>query len=347
MSNATNATGTCNYFMRGSLIAECSGHGTCVAEPPNEFMPNMLGRCVCDEGWQSDSDFQSATGMDCFHSKQVTNIWYTVNTVLYALSFLYTGMVLNSLKKNHGSKPGFLDKPSNKAIAVAVVFCVLRIIDAGMRIGTGFHSTNNLFVAIVHAAGGYTFWAILAASECEAFLLIVLGQAKMSGPEGEKMKKKCEQMHVLMKTLVPLAAPAYLAVIACYFVDNPETQKWFSLLYYINHFLMSYFLINRVALPVSGEFLAILNAMPNKDEKTMGLYNKVFIFNREVRNAGHFNTLSVGAMICWPMLWDAQGWQLMFAWMSCIPIVNVAAFLVHNDKGKAKIKPNTTSTTVE
>jgi hypothetical protein len=75
--------------------------------------------------------------------------------------------------------------------------------------------------------------------------------------------------------------------------------------------------------------------------------HQVFIFNREVRNAGYFNTLTVGMMICWPFLWNWQGYQLMFAWPSCVPILNVAAYLVHNttNTGGGKVSPGSTATT--
>ncbi|GMI35912.1 hypothetical protein TeGR_g12113 [Tetraparma gracilis] len=352
--SASNATASCDYFMRGQFLGECSGHGTCLPEAPNEYMKTSVGRCECDEGWLAGSDFQSATGMDCFYNEKINNTWYVVNSILWLVSLVYTSIVLRSLhaahtakKKKGKTKAPFFQGASNRAMSYAVVFCFFRLADAALRCGTGYTSANNLLVAIVHCIPGFIFWSQLAAVECESFMQIVMGQAKMAGPDGEKMKKDIEGMKKLMKTLIPLAAPAYTMVIVCYFDQNPNHQKYYSLVYYIGHFILSHVLVNRVALPVSRSFLTILDAVPNRDAKTEALYKKVFIFNREVRNAGYFNTLTTLMMICWPFLWNWQGYQLMFAWPSCVPLLNVAAYLVHNttNKGGGKVSPGSTAVT--
>ena len=56
---------------------------------------------------------------------------------------------------------------------------------------------------------------------------------------------------------------------------------------------MSYFLVNVGALPVAKAFYSILKSMPeeSQDAKTKALQAKMMILNREVGNAGHFNTL--------------------------------------------------------
>jgi hypothetical protein len=215
--------------------------------------------------------------MDCFYNEKINSTWYVVNSILWLASLVYTSIVLRSLhaahtakKKKGKTKSPFFQGASNRAMSFAVVFCLFRLADAALRCGTGYNTTNNLLVVIVHCIPGFIFWSQLAAVECESFMQvsgrrvvlgaqqaclrrrrgqqrsarsrqgfaalgrpvpltrltqIVMGQAKMAGPDGEKMKKDIEGMKKLMKTLYPLAAPAYTMIIVCYFDQNPNHQK--------------------------------------------------------------------------------------------------------------------------
>ena len=66
VSNGTFAgNATCLYFASWPDYRPCSGNGICVPGPPNEFMPDANGKCVCDEGWTGLGDMIDSRGMDC------------------------------------------------------------------------------------------------------------------------------------------------------------------------------------------------------------------------------------------------------------------------------------------
>ncbi|GMI26568.1 hypothetical protein TrRE_jg6618 [Triparma retinervis] len=220
--------------------------------------------------------------------------------------------------------------------------------DALLRASLKQHSSSNLLICLIHSIPGYIFWAHLAPGFCSQFLNIVINQAKLGGVEGEEMKKKCDKMNAVMKYLIPMSVIAYAQIYLAHFDTDPSHQKVYSIMYYATHFVLSYWLVNVVALPAASSFKKILEKMPDssKDEKTKKLENKMAIFLREVGNAGHFNTLCTAAFLFFPFLWDYQTFQLAFAWASSVPILLAASFIVMPVKrGSSKVSPNNATVT--
>mmetsp|Transcript_10374 Transcript_10374/g.20640 ORF Transcript_10374/g.20640 Transcript_10374/m.20640 type:complete len:354 (-) Transcript_10374:81-1142(-) len=339
-----NLTASCDYFMRGSIAAECSGHGSCVAEAPNEFMKNEVGKCVCEAGWRGDGDLMNAAGLDCHINDDTLAYWWLGNAFGFIFQTLFSLYCLHSAWTIQGK--AFMSKKSNKSILLAVFFGVVRVIDAFLRFALKKHAGNSLVICIIHSLGGYIFWGHLACLFCEQFLNIVIKQAKLGGVQGEQMKKKCEKMHKVMKLMLPMAVPAYGFIIVGYFDKNPSHHKVYSVIYYVAHCILSFFLVNIVALPVAKAFYVILLSMPeeSQDDKTKALQEKMKIFIREVGNAGHFNTLCTIAFMVFPFLWDCQTYQIAFAWPSAIPILCVAAFIVKPTQSR-KVAPGRRATT--
>ena len=155
----------------------------------------------------------------------------------------------------------------------------------------------------------------------------------------QAMKKKCENMHRVMKFMPPMAIPAYILIVVSNLDKDPSHHKIYSIFYFLVHFILSYFLVNIVALPVATAFYEILQAMPeeSQDAKTKALVAKMKIFVREIGNAGHFNTISTFAFMVFPFLWNCQTFQLAFAWPSVVPLMCVAAFIV-KPAAKGKVR---------
>jgi len=184
----TNVTAACDYFMRGSIATECSGHGTCVAERPNDFSSyeDDIGKCVCDDGWRGDGDMMNAAGLDCHINENFMNTWWLANGFAFFFLILFSGYCLSVAYSVQGKK--FMEKGGNQAICLSMAFAFARALDAFLRAAFKEHSGDNLFIAIVHAIGGVIFWGYLACFYCEQFLNIVVKQAKLGGAAGEVSK---------------------------------------------------------------------------------------------------------------------------------------------------------------
>ena len=164
------------------------------------------------------------------------------------------------------------------------------------------------------------------------------------GDQADAMKACMEKMHTLIRIQKFIAAPAYIIVIIEAFDRNPEHHNIYSGVYYALHCALSYYLVSVIALPVANTFYKILVSTPeeSRDDKMKALITKVFIFCREVRNAGHFNTLCTVSFLCFPFLWNCQAYQIVFAWMSAIPLLCIAAWITSPIKksGKNKVGPS-------
>ncbi|GMH71304.1 hypothetical protein TL16_g05618 [Triparma laevis f. inornata] len=287
--------------------------------------------------------------MDCHLRIDLLRTWWGVSAACFVFQACFSLWCCSNAFAVQGK--AFWKKSSNKAIMNATLFGVLRAIDGFLRFGTGDDSGNNLAIAIVHATAGWLFWGILSAQFCELFLSVVIAQAKMEkGANADAMKAKTARMHSLIKIQKFLAAPAYIVVIIEFFDRNPEHHKILSGVYYALHCFLSYFLVNVIALPVANSFYKILQATPeeSQDAKMKVLIGKVFIFCRETRNAGYFNTLCTVSFFFFPFLWNCQAYQIVFAWMSAIPLLCVAAWITSPTKksGKnGKVNPATTGHT--
>ena len=81
----------------------------------------------------------------------------------------------------------------------------------------------------------------------------------------------------------------------------------------------------------------------------MDLIKVMTIFNREIRNAGHFNSVSTFVFSLFPWVWNLQTYQMVWAWFSCVPILFMAVFLVMPKPKKAaggrksSVTPSTTT----
>ncbi|GMI00298.1 hypothetical protein TrST_g3123 [Triparma strigata] len=336
----TNAT--CDYFLRGTILDECSGHGVCVAEVPNEWVDN-IGKCICEDGWTGSGDLMNGIGMDCHLKIDLLRNWWGVSSVAFLLQAAFSAWCCNNALAVQGK--AFWSKSSNKAIMNATLFGILRSIDGALRFATGDDSGTSVVIAIFHAGAGWLFWGILSAQFCELFLVVVIAQAKMDkGDQADAMKARMEKMHTLIRNQKFIAFPAYIIVIIAAFDRNPEHHKIYSGVYYALHCALSYYLVSVIALPVANTFYKILVSAPeeSRDDKMKALINKVFIFCRECKNAGHFNTLCTVSFLCFPFLWNCQSYQIVFAWMSAIPLLCIAAWITSPVKksGKNKVGPS-------
>ena len=91
---------------------------------------------------------------------------------------------------------------------------------------------------------------------------------------------------------------------------------------------------------------------PSTQPQTLGLIKVMTIFNREVRNAGHFNSVSTFVFSIFPWVWNMQTWQILWAWFSAVPVLFMAVFLVMpKSKGaagkKSSVAPSTITSSIE
>lgn len=361
-STATNATYSCNYFMRNIFIGECSGNGVCVNEKPNEWVADgVMGKCICNEGFSGNGDFMDATGMDCSVNHTVVANWWLVLGVLYSGLFVYCTVItigfVRKQKKEHFN--AIMKSPMQKSILYVAIECLFRMTESIIRVssgGTAVIGSGSLAITLIEAFAGMLFWASLGPGFMTTWMNTVMSNAKMSGAQGLTVKTRMENMQKQLKVFKWGVAFVFLTTIGTYFTPDPDIAKYFIITYYLGMSIASVYLVNVCALPVARLFADILKESNKSgtDAKMNMLQDKVAVFTREIRNNGISNTLSCLAFVCLPFLWTFISYQVLFGWSIAIPILFAAAVFIKPPSanrstsrrrsffsgGKAKVSPS-------
>jgi hypothetical protein len=347
-----DAAPKCDYFLREALADVCSSHGVCEDIVPNSYSgySHVPGACICDVGWHGDGDLMGGGEyLDCHVSLFAYKLMWGISLVVHALLTVTAVYILHQVHQASGktpkeraalvatsvefpyvSSPFMKKKAGNKTIIFCLFYvwsrsldCVLRLANSGYQ-----HSGNNFAICFFHAAAGFLFWGLTAPHFCDGFLSIIVKQAKMGGSDATDMNERLKSLHDRLNQMILPSFLAYFMLFLSYFFKDPSVLMGLSFVYYFTHLCMSFFLVNMLALPVSYRLFDILNALPNPSEQTTTLTNAIVIFNREARNAGHFNTL-VCVMFCvFPFLWNCQVYQIAFAWITAGPVIAISLYIM-------------------
>jgi hypothetical protein len=245
--NLTNATASCDYFLRGTILSFCSGKGECVALRPNDYPSSAddIGKCICEEGWTGEGDMMNGSGLDCNLNISTLKTIYKVGGAVHVVSLILTIYALSRAFAVVDYKlSAFLKKPSNTVVLNAVAYICCQITSMCRR---GYsqeylHTNNDLTICLATMAGGILFWGFLARSFFEQFLTVCIETSKMSGSEGLLMRDRMKKMNHKTMKLKYVAGVAYCCLLLAHFDQDPGNHTLYSTIYYLMHFGMSIFL---------------------------------------------------------------------------------------------------------
>jgi hypothetical protein len=266
--------------------------------------------------------------------------WWGVLTPIWFAVFVYASVVLAPLLK--GMSPIDLWNSHNlRVIFLSGAAGVLRTFEGAMRFTTGIYVGESFYTTFLSAWAGFLFWGQLGPLFLEQVLTVIIKSVKMSGAEGELMKKNMERMRTLINWQLPQVTIAYLSLLATYFVDDPFVASWLVASYYLWSTLTSIFFVFVIAMPIMSAFMGIIeSANPEgSDAKLASLQKKIFIFHREVRNNGFSNTLTC-IVFCVPFTRTMVTYQLAFGW-TIGALINLAAiWFIRPKNAKKKVTPS-------
>jgi len=334
--NNINGTFHCNYFLSNQIFGECSGKGACV----NEWnkLTKQFGVCDCQEGWTGNGDMVNAEGMDCNIYIPLVTTWWLVIAILFAFHSLYMLKVCYPIAKEKGWKKGVWGNSQLRVLSVGAILAPIRVWEGLYRFSTKSFVGHDLFMTLMHMLYGYMFWGYMAPTILSEWLKLVILQSKMGGAEGKKMAEMMKNNERRSHRMKFIAFFAYAGILISYFVDDINLMIFLQCFYYGAHTILSYFLVNTVALPAGYKIIETFEESISKtpNEKISASLMKLKVFVREARNNGATNLLLCILFTALPYLFNMASYQLMIGWTSAVIIITICAWLLSSPMKKKK-----------